>query len=142
MKKMLKLLSAIVFMLISFVVCGSAATASNNLYTATISTFASTNAYRSSDINQAAVYVRSIDITNTSATEQTITFYKNGNSTTTIEAVYVFEVPATAGTFSVPLFNGISSPWEYGAESVNIPYFTARTSVDANAAKINVKYWK
>lgn len=124
--------------------CSWAVSPDNLLYTATISTRAITDSYGSSNINLSSVRVKAIDITNDAGVAQTVTLYKNGNSTTTITAVYKFYVPATAATYSVPLFSGIGTTWSSVADSVDIPYFTVRTSTDvaASAAKINVKYWK
>ena len=114
----------------------------NTLYTATISTYAITNASGTVDINLAAVYVKSIDLTNTTATAQTVTVYSNGASTATITAVYVYQLPATVGTYNVPLFDNKETVWSSNANYVNIPYFTVRTSTPTSAASINVKYWK
>ena len=114
----------------------------NTLYTATISTKAITDASGAADINLASVFVKSIDIANTTATAQTVTIYKNGASTTTITAVYVYQLPATVATYPVSLLDDESTVWSSNADYVSIPYFTVRTSTATNAATVNVKYWK
>jgi len=128
------------FLLTAPVVCLAASV--NTPYTHVISTFAATNAFAAADINLAAVKVKSIDVTNTTATAQTITLYTLANVTNTISAVYTFAVPAAIGTYSIPLFDGKPTVWSSSADVIDVQYFAARTSVDANAATINVKYWK
>lgn len=115
----------------------------NTLYTHAVSTKAITDASGTADINLAAVKVKSIDIANHSATAQTITVYKNGSSTTTIEAVYVYQLPATVGQYSVPLFSSQANIWASNADYVDIPYCTVRASSStANLVTVDIKYWK
>lgn len=142
MKKIIRIIPVIGCVIVLMGIIGTKGQAAENtLYTATISTLAITNAAGTSDINLSEVKVKSVTIANTTATAQTITIYKNGNSTTTITAVYVMAVPATIGTYECPPFKSVSNVFT-NADLTNIPYFTVRTSTDTNAAKVNVIYWK
>ena len=143
---MKKLLAILVLAAVMLPVSMFAASPVNTLFTATITTCTVSAGTATSilpDINLATVNVKAIDITNTVAAAQTITIYKNATTTTTVTAVYVFQVPATVGTYSIPLMAGLPNVWSSLAESVNIPYFGIRTStIAASAATVNVKYWK
>lgn len=119
-----------------------AASASNNLYTVAISTFGIDDAAKGADIAQASVLIKAIDITNTTATAQTITVYELANDTNTINAVYTFAVPAAIGTYSMPLINGIGTSWSSKADYISISYPGVRTSVSSSAATANFKYWE
>ena len=147
MKKFLNLIVLMFTVLVSIISVSFAI--DNTLYTGTVSTKTIalgvvTSNLGTPSINLATVNIRKIDITNTAAVAQTITIYSNATSTTALTTVYKFAVPATIGTYSVPLFNNDCSVWSSHAEYVNIPYFAVRTStsVVAAAATINVKYWK
>lgn len=146
MKKFLNLLVLIALMLTCFI--GISFAVDNTLYTAAISTktisVSNPTNLGAPNINLATVNVKRIDITNPTAVAQTITIYGNATSTTALTTVYSFAVPATIGTFTIPMFDGKESVWSSHAEYVNIPYFAVRTSTNvvAAAAKINVKYWK
>ena len=142
MKKLFNLVLIFVMLMAFGVPMAIAAATTNVLFTATVSTFAITDAAKLTDINLAQVKIKSITIAQTAATAQNLTFYKNANSTTTITAVAVYAVPGTIGTYVVYPFN-VSTTLS-SVDTIDIPYFAVRSSSEttASSCKINVVYWK
>ena len=113
-------------------------------YTVQLSTTPSSTGLKSAigvytpHINLASVKIKHISITNTGANVQNITFYQNGQSTTTAAATMVYSVPAEQATFEVilPRSNQFSN-----LDLVNWPYFSAASSTSTTPATINVEYY-
>jgi len=147
MKNMFNVFSKLVVISLLLVFMGipvlQAASATNNLYTATVSTFAVTDTGKLTDINLSHVKIKSITLTQTAAVAQNVTIYQNFNSTTTATAVYVYAVPGTIGTYEVFPFSRVSTVMT-SADCIDIPYFAVRssTSTSASSVIVNVNYWK
>jgi hypothetical protein len=129
--------------LATMVVCGlPVMAASNNLYTTLISTFAATNAGAGADIS-GTVMIKKITVVNTGQNAQTVTIYKNANSTSTITAICTFAVPATIGEFPVTLFDNHNSIYSSVADQISVSNPAFRTNASSTTqANINVEYWQ
>ena len=108
-------------------------------YTVLLSTTPSSTGLKSAigvytpHINLAAVKIKRITVTNTGANAQNITFYQNGQSTTTAAATMVYSVPAAQATYEViPARSNEFS----NLNLVNWPYFSAASSTSTTPATI------
>jgi len=119
--------------------------ASNQFYTVLLSTTPSSTGLVSATgvytphINLSSVKIKHISVTNTGGNAQTVTFYKNGSSTTTAAAVYVYQVPAAYQTYDViePISNAFIN-----SDLHDWPYFSAKSSTSTTPCTINVEYWQ
>lgn len=139
--KTLLLVCALGLVLISPVFAAPA----NNLYTHAISTITITQTDSLPDIAYSPCNIKYVDVTNVLGNAQTISVYSNviSSNTTRATLVYTFEVPASTGTFSMPIFEGGSDTWSSVANLVNVPYVAFKSNAAyGQTATINVKYWK
>ena len=118
------------------------AQATDAFYTVTLTTNPSTSVPTAigtltPNINLAAVKIKWLEVTLSTAVAQTITIYKNCTSTTTQVEVWSYDCPATAGNYTVIQ---IRSTIMSNADLINWPYLGVKTSNYSYPAKLKVMY--
>ena len=107
-----------------------------NIYTVQPSTYtvmtSSVTGAMTPQINASSVLVKDITFT-TGVTAQTVTMYKNGSSTRTIEALAIWDIPASSVIHAWPTVLT-------DEQNINVPEFYTTTTSTYNIVHVNVLY--